>query len=183
MPPDATSCPGCGASMQVPSGRGIRHECPKCGGRLIGLSPFEQMLSDGLGAHIWVASSDGDPGVRCPFCTRAMGQPAPDTGAPSGLAVCHTCQQVWIPASAASWLSANAAPSTGGSAALAQPAAEPPECANCGAPFQPDDMGRCQYCHAQIAAPRPIVFEVDPSPRPPAGGLLGALANALTDVN
>lgn len=179
---DSTSCPGCGTPMQVSSGRGVQHECADCGGHLVGLSPFEQMLQDGVGRHIWVASSDGDPGVACPFCTRPMRQPAPESGAPAGLALCHTCQQVWIPASASSWVNANAVRNDA-APALSQPTVEPAECANCGAPFQPDELGRCLYCHAQIAAPTPIVFEVDQPTSPIGGGLLGALASALTDLN
>lgn len=177
MPTDSTSCPVCGVPMQVSNGHGVSHVCANCGGRLVGLSPFEQALQDGVGRHMWVASNDGEPGVACPFCTRPMRQPSPDAGAPAGMAICHTCQQVWIPASSASWMTANAARTGETSAPLA---AQPAECANCGAPFQPDDMGRCQYCHTQIAAPTPIVFEVAPERAPAPGGLLGALASVLT---
>jgi hypothetical protein len=149
---------------------------------LIGLSPFEKLLQDGVGARVWVASSDGEPGARCPFCSQAMRQPEADAGGPAGLAVCHTCQQVWIPSSAADWINANAA-HVEGAPAFAAEAMAPTECGNCGAPFQPDDLGRCRYCHAQIAAPTPIVFEVDQPAAPTAahtGGLLGALASVLT---
>jgi hypothetical protein len=148
---------------------------------LIGLSPFEKLLQDGVGARVWVGSSEGEPGARCPFCTQAMRQPAPDAEAPAGLAVCHTCQQVWMPSLAADWLNANGAHIEGAPAFTA--AATPTECANCGAPYQPDDVGRCRFCHSQIAAPTPIVFEVDQPAVPSAsfrGGLLGTLASVLT---
>ena len=182
MPTDPAPCPGCGNLMQVSASHGVRYECPGCHGRVLGLSPFEQMLQDGVGPKVWVASSDGEPGALCPFCANHMRQPAADAGAPAGLAVCRTCQQVWIPASASDWMAANAAPNVTPDAAVA--AAQPTECSNCGAPFQPDDLGQCHYCHAQITAPTPIVFEVAPTSvhtgLAASGGLLGALASVLT---
>jgi Zn-finger nucleic acid-binding protein len=184
MPNDPTQCPGCGAAMSPSTNGGARlYQCPSCEGRLIGLSPFEKLLQDGVGARLWVAASGGEPGPRCPFCTQAMRQPAADADVPAGLAMCHTCQQVWIPASAADWINAHAAHLDGPSP-FAAAATAPTECANCGAPFQPDDLGRCRYCHSQIAAPTPIVFELDQPAVPNTsfgGGLLGALASVLTE--
>jgi hypothetical protein len=104
------------------------------------------------------------------------------------MALCHTCQQVWVPVSAADWLAANAANIGGkaGQTGVASPltATPPPsECANCGAPYEPDEAGRCRYCRAQISAPAPIVFTVEettPSGRS-GSGLLETLAALLTE--
>jgi Zn-finger nucleic acid-binding protein len=180
MATDPTQCPGCGAAMVTSTTGGVRYQCPSCGGRLIGLSPFEKLLQDGVGARVWVASNGGEPGARCPFCTQAMRQAAAD-GA-TGLAVCHTCQQVWVPSSATDWMNANSAHADG-APAFTEATGSPTECANCGAPYQPDELGQCRFCHSQISAPTPIVFEVDqPAVPNPAfrGGLLGALASVLT---
>jgi hypothetical protein len=156
---------------------GVRYQCGGCGGRLFGLSPFEQLLQEGVGAHLWVASKSGAPGVDCPFCTHPMRQPTAEASLPAGLAACHTCQQVWVPASASDWMAAHLA------AGAALPSADPQlvECSLCGAPFQPDDDGRCRYCRAQIAAPAPIVVLASESPGVPAAtGVLGSLVSLFT---
>jgi hypothetical protein len=105
-----------------------------------------------------------------------MRQPTADGSLPAGLATCHTCHQVWVPASASDWMVAHRAAGAGVSSADPPPA----ECSNCGAPFQPDDDGRCRYCRAQIAPPPPIVvFESEPAERPGIG-LLGSIVSLLT---
>ena len=171
------SCPECGAPLQRDPAGSHRLDCAACGGSLHGLSPFEQLLAEGVGARLWVASKDGPAGVACPWCSRPMTAPvAPDS--PAGLVMCHLCQQVWVPAGAGSWMAAHASP-----AAVATGTATGPgratECAICGAPLDPDDMGRCRYCRAQVAAPRPIVVELQPASDPLGGGLLSDLARFL----
>jgi Zn-finger nucleic acid-binding protein len=183
MPNDQPLCPGCGSPMNRVADRGVRNQCPGCGGLLFGLSPFERRLKEGVGARVWVASSQsGLPGPACPFCNQSMRQPAADGQAPAGLAMCHTCEQVWVPASATEWMNANAAPDAAPFPASA--AAPPAQCSNCGAPFQPDDSGRCHFCHAQLAAPpEPVFIEMTPPYSQPRTGsrLLDALAGFLTD--
>ena len=164
---------------------GILYGCGGCGGRMMGLRPFENLLEDGLGARVWIASEAegvggagraGGAGGACPFCARAMQAPTADAGAPDGLAVCHVCHQVWMPASADDWIRAHAAP---GVSALPQAAPLPSVCSNCGAPLQPDEDGRCRFCHTQVAAPAPIVVNVESTPT--AGDrFLDALSGLLT---
>jgi hypothetical protein len=106
-----------------------------------------------------------------------MRQATADASLPAGLAACHTCQQVWVPASAGDWLAAHLA------AGAARPSADTPpvECSHCGAPFQPDDDGRCRYCRAQIADRPPIVVLASPPAALPARtGVLGPLVALLT---
>lgn len=185
---DSVPCPSCGTPMERAADHGVSYACPSCGGCLFGLYPFEQKLGDGVGARVWVAASSGQPAGRCPFCANAMTGPGPETGTPAGMAVCHTCQEVWVPASAADWMAANASSRAVG-AGLPGPVptggpAQPSECGNCGAPFEPDESGRCRYCQTQIAAPTPVVVEVvQPAPTPlfAARGLIGGLAAALTE--
>ncbi len=160
---------------------GLRYQCPGCGGRVLGLSRFEQVLQAGFGGRQWVASESGAPGLACPFCGRPMRQPTVTDGCvgslPAGLAACRTCQQVWVPASATDWMAAHAPARAqtpiGGS--------QPVGCSKCGAPFQPDDDGRCRHCRAQIAARTPVVvFESDPPRVPRRAGLLGSLVSLVT---
>ena len=142
--------------------------CPSCSGHLYGLAPFERLLADGVGARVWTGSAEGSTGGPCPYCSAAMRKPDGDDGAPKGISVCRTCQEIWVPASAGDWIAAHA--STGSSAAAAAPAAAPAECPTCGAPFQPDDEGHCHWCHAQISAPAPVVvFMSSPEPAPSGG--------------
>jgi hypothetical protein len=138
----------------------------------MGLSPFEQLLEDGLGARLWVASDDGPAGNPCPFCHQLMRQPA-GIDAPNGLALCHICQQVWIPADASDWISSHPGAGVGGPA----PAAALPErCENCGAPLQVDPAGRCVYCHTQLMAPEPITVNFETAPATTGSRLLDAVA-------
>jgi hypothetical protein len=122
---------------------------------MMGLSPFEQLLGEGLGAHLWTSCTESNGyGGACPFCAQPMRTPGADIDAPAGLVMCHTCQEVWYPAAAESWVGAHG---HAGSALPAAVAAMPAECVNCGAPYEPDENGRCPYCHVQVAAPQPIV--------------------------
>ncbi len=122
---------------------------------MLGVIPLEHLLEDGLGAHLYVASRDGESGVTCPFCRQPMRHTTTSGGGvPTDLAFCHVCEQVWVPPDAADWLAAQ----QGGTAAPAAPA-EPAECQECGAPWEPDSMGRCPYCHAQLTAPDPLIVE------------------------
>ena len=163
---------------------GIRYECASCGGRLLGLSPFEQLLAEGVGSKLWVSASLADSaadGGPCPFCSQPMHRPAPEAGGPPGLLVCHTCQQVLIPGGSDEWIAAHAA----AGAVLPPPAAasHPDHCENCGAPREPDEQGRCPYCHAQLTEPQPVVINFDPVPSSSAGTgnrLLDGLVGFLT---
>lgn len=160
---------------------GIRYECASCGGRLLGLSPFEQLLAEGVGSKLWVSASLADSaadGGACPFCAQPMHRPAPEAGGPPGLLICHTCQQVLIPGGSDGWLAAHAAPG----AVLPAPAASHTDhCENCGAPRRPDEDGRCVYCHAQIADPAPVVVNIEaPAVNGTGDRLLDSLASFLT---
>lgn len=174
-------CPQCSGPLRPDPADPHRLECRPCGGVLVGLSPFERMLTDGVGTRMWVASHDGSPAGPCPWCGRPMASPAPGAGGPAGLAVCHLCQQVWIPAAAGPWMTAHAAPGPvpAPGAPAAPPGAVAAECSNCGAPAEPDQLGRCRYCHAQIAAPQPVTVELVPDPEPLGGGVLSGLARLL----
>jgi hypothetical protein len=147
MPSEKSCCPGCGQALTRIVDHGVHCRCAGCGGQLLGLRPFEKLLAEGEGARIWVASEDGQAAGNCPFCEQSM-RALPASAGPEGLAVCRICEQVWIPASAEPWIREHAA---GGAAAGPTPAPElPSQCGECGAPWQPDDMGRCPYCRAQL---------------------------------
>jgi hypothetical protein len=178
MTSDAPRCPGCGDVMTRVTDHGVRCACSGCSGRLLGLRPFEQLLQEGVGARLWMASEAGEPAGVCPFCGQALRAPPASAGGPDGLAMCRVCQQVWVPGPAQSWIAAHAsAPADGGPVPLA---VQPTRCEECGAPWQPDDMGRCRYCHVQLTAPAPVVvFETPPAPTP-ASDLLGAVARLVT---
>jgi hypothetical protein len=140
----------------------VRYRCPACQGQMLGLVPFEHLLDQGLGARLWVASSEGSLWNPCPFCDRPMRQipPAPDR--PPATAVCRTCEQVWIPLAADPWISEHS-PARGPSP-LRQ---VPTECTTCGAPWQPDEQGACPYCHAQLTAPVLVTLDAtQPAPAP-----------------
>ena len=160
-------CPDCGAALQTASTPGGRVlSCPTCRGHLYGLSPFERMLADGVGARVWTASETGASGPACPYCGAAMHGAA---GVGADLSVCRTDQVVWVPDGAADWVAAHR-PATG----APEPAVAtlPAQCANCGAPYQPDEEGRCHWCHAQIAAPQPLVMVMESeAPPEPTWGL------------
>lgn len=154
------TCPDCGAALApVPSASHIL-ACPSCGGRVYGLAPFERMLASGTGPRIWIAAASGSAGPPCPYCSSPMRRPDAEPGAPQGLAVCRSCEQVWVPQAATAWMAANGA---GGGSVLPPPLSA--TCDNCGAPYSPDEEGRCRYCHAQIGAPAPVVVFVDGSGR------------------
>ncbi len=177
MTSDDAHCPGCGAPMKRAADHGVRFECGQCGGRFLGLSPFEQLLQDGIGARLWVASHDGSAGGPCPFCGQAMHHAAQGADEAAGLLMCRTCQEVWIPADAGEWLSAHAAPG----AVLPAPAAtQADRCGTCGAPLEPDEMGRCRFCHTQLVAPEPIIVNIQEAPPSSGSKLLDAVAGLLT---
>jgi Zn-finger nucleic acid-binding protein len=156
-------CPDCRAPLEVVTAAGARTlVCPSCRGHLYGLSPFEKMLAEGVGPRLWTGSSTGVAAGPCPYCSAAMHRPAGDPEPPAGLAVCRTCQEVWVPAGASEWMAAHAAAPGGGPVAVPAPS----ECGSCGAPYQPDEDGRCHWCHAQIAAPAPVVVMMQPEPQP-----------------
>ena len=160
-------CPDCGTEMSVTNEHGTRKlACPTCRGTVLGLSPFEKLLADGVGAQVWTGSASGAPVGACPYCTQPMHRPDGDPDAGAGLAVCRTCQQVWVPPTARDWMDSHTAHPL-----APPPAAVPTGCANCGAPFQPDEEGRCQFCRAQIAAPQPMVMIVQPAPSATDWGL------------
>lgn len=167
------NCPDCSAPLTVVAANGARTlDCPSCRGRLYGLSPFERMLSEGVGVRVWTGAADGSAAGPCPYCNVPMHRPDGDPDAAPGIAVCRRCQEVWVPAGASEWMSAHTAAGDagsgpGGSGSLAS--APPSECSSCGAPYQPDEEGRCHWCHAQIAAPQPIVFMMQPEPEPQFG--------------
>ena len=165
----ASSCPDCGAPLSVTVAGGSRVlSCPSCEGRLYGLSPFERLLADGVGVRVWTGAASGRPAGPCPYCSAPMHRPDGDADAAAGLAVCRTCQEVWVPASAGGWMAAHASASASGVAGAAAPAV-PTQCANCGAPYQPDEDGKCHWCHAQIGAPAPLVMVVQSPPEPDRG--------------
>jgi hypothetical protein len=122
---------------------------------------------------MWVGSNEGPAGGPCPYCGQPMKVSA------QGVAFCHLCQEVWVPATFAM-----PAPTTAAGAVPAAPVAT--HCDNCGAPLEPDEMGRCKFCHAQIAAPQPIVVEIQSAPvaHPSVrtgSRLLDGLVDLLTD--
>jgi hypothetical protein len=168
----------------------VRSECGRCRGRMVGLSPFERLLQDGVGAAVWVASASGEPGPPCPFCSRPMRRVPAEAGpdglatyserGADGLAVCRTCQEVWVPASAAGWMHEHAAPHGEEAGCRWSESVLPCECPNCGAPLQPDPLGRCRYCHAQVSAPAPIVIEPPGEDAGPGHDLLGILTGLFT---
>lgn len=163
------ACPDCGAALSVSASSGSRVlDCPSCKGRLYGLSPFERLLAEGVGVRVWTGASEGSTAGPCPYCSAPMHHPDGDPDAAPGLCVCRMCQEVWVPASAGAWMAAHSAPpATGGADGGAVPV--PAECANCGAPYQPDGDGKCRWCHAQIAAPQPVVMLMQPDPEPDWG--------------
>ncbi len=138
----------------------------------MGLSPFEQRLEQGMGAKLWVASADGPGEGPCPFCHQPMRQPA-GIDAPDGLALCHTCEQVWIPADASGWIGSHAPTGAQGPAPVAT---LPERCDNCGAPLQVDPAGRCIYCHTQLLAPEPVAVNLETGPATTGSRLLDAVA-------
>ncbi|HMC40662.1 MAG TPA: hypothetical protein VKI19_13430 [Acidimicrobiales bacterium] len=163
----AHACPDCAAPLTVISSAGARTlECRSCGGRLYGLSPFERQLADGVGARLWTGAASGSPAGPCPYCSNPMHHSDGDPDAPAVVAVCRLCQEVWVPAAAADWLTAHRA--ADGSAPTV-PTAPPAECSNCGGPFQPDEGGRCHWCHAQITAPQPLLLMLQPEPAVDSG--------------
>ncbi|MBV9661845.1 MAG: hypothetical protein JO337_11880 [Acidimicrobiales bacterium] len=127
------------------------------------------MMPEGEGARMWVASNEGTDAAPCAFCAR------PTKAAPEGVCFCHRCQEVWVPPG---FVVPNPPPAVSG--LLPAPAAT--RCGNCGAPIEPDEMGRCRYCRAQVAAPQPIVVEIDSGARSGSGDrLLDGLVGLLTD--
>ncbi len=157
------TCPDCSAPLNVAAANGARTlDCSSCRGRLYGLSPFERLLAEGVGARVWTGAADGSSAGPCPYCSVPMHRPDGDADPPPGVAVCRTCQEVWVPAGAADWMSAHAA---AGSAGVAGVATAPSECSSCGAPYQPDEEGRCHWCHAQIADPQPVVVFMEQAPQ------------------
>jgi hypothetical protein len=147
---EAALCPQCATPMHRVVDHGIRYGCAACAGHLLGLVPFRHLLRDGEGGRIWVASEAGELTGACPFCGQPMREVPASAGGPAGMAVCRTCEQVWIPGSAEGWLADHAPHGVDG---LVRLPVLPSECNDCGAPWQPDDMGRCPFCHAQLTAP------------------------------
>jgi hypothetical protein len=97
------------------------------------------------------------------------------------MAVCRACQQVWVPASASAWMAAHA--NRGDGSLGPAPAPLPPSrCENCGAPAEPDPVGRCPYCHAQITAPEPAVVVAMAKPDPAYGYGSGSGSSLLMDL-
>src|ERR1700722_516893 len=147
MPSEELRCPGCGHPLTRVVDHGVRYRCGGCDGQLLGLRPFEKLLAEGEGARVWVASKEGQPADVCPFCQQTM-RVLPGSTGPEGLAVCRTCEQGWLPTSTQPWTRGRAADRVAGGPA---PIAElPSQCGECGAPWQPDNMGRCPYCRAQL---------------------------------
>lgn len=125
------------------------------------------MLDDGMGAAVWVAAAAGPAAGSCPYCSLPMHRPAGSDAAAAGIAVCRLCQEVWVPATGSEWVAAHTPARPSGTAPAAP--ATPAECANCGAPYTPDEDGRCEYCKAQIGAPQPLVVMLAPEPVPDRG--------------
>jgi hypothetical protein len=165
-------CPDCGMTLSVASGgaAGRTLVCPSCAGHLYGLAPFERLLADGVGTRVWIGSAEGSTGGPCPYCSTAMHEPDGDADAAKGIWVCRMCQEIWVRASAADWMVAHARPGAGEAGGAAGAGSAPAECSNCGAPFQPDDDGRCHWCHTQIGAPEPMVVFVPAPEQATSGG-------------
>ena len=126
------------------------------------------MLADGVGARVWTASETGSTAGACPYCGAAMHSADGDPdGVPAGVCLCRTCQVVWVPENAAGWVTSHS--SAQGQAMAAAGASLPTECANCGAPYRPDEDGRCHWCHTQIAAAQPLVVVMQAQPDPEPG--------------
>ena len=179
---DGIDCPGCGAAMARLTDHGIHYECAACSGRMVGFVPFEKLLAAGEGQRIWQACEQGQAAGRCPFCAHDLH--APSTGAPAGLALCRQCAQVWIPSDAQQWLSSQAAtPATAAADASAAPDAHPHDGLECGAPWEPDERGRCRYCKTQLAQPPAPVVVMMPQPHAeaPPGPLAGLAKVLLSD--
>jgi hypothetical protein len=173
---EAVRCPGCGQQMTQVADHGVRFQCG-CGGRMIGLAPFKHLLDEGVGARVYVAATEPDPAVTCPFCQRGLSRPPASAEGPPGVAVCRLCEQVWLPADAGDWMAGHAFRA----AAAEAPAAEPSRCEGCGAPWAPDSEGRCRYCRAQLSTPQPVLVVMAP-PRPAVDGVVGGLTEAIATI-
>ena len=145
-----------------------------------------ERIEEGVGSRVWVAcAATAQSGPTCPYCSQSMRSPDPQPGLPAGLAVCRLCQQVLVPASASEWMTQYAVTAAAGGIG-GPPAADgtflPSECSSCGAPYEPDENGRCRYCHTQIAAIQaPVVLEANPYATMPTSGVttLMDLANTF----
>jgi Zn-finger nucleic acid-binding protein len=168
------TCPDCGSALNpVDAGAGHTLVCRSCRGRVVGLSPFERLVGTSTGALVWRAAADGAPGGNCPYCSRPMHRP--DGGgsngdgglgaAGAGITVCRLCREVWLPAGSSDWMDAHGAGAHSFDAGPGGGASG--ECDNCGAPWQPDEDGRCRFCHTQLTAPAPMVMIVN-TPATPA---------------
>jgi hypothetical protein len=162
---------------------GVHHECGSCGGRLVGLVPFQEELVPEDAARVWRLSEEGTAVGRCPFCDGELRAPDGEAGT-GGLAVCRRCQQVWVPKAAAPWMEAHAAHSKA-DAPASQPS-HPDSCPSCGAPYSPDANGDCRYCRAELADPVPVLVAV-PSEKPfvegpSVGGVAGAVVDSILDL-
>lgn len=176
MPSDDPGCPACRTPLRKdPLGR-HSYRCQTCGGTLEGFYPFRSSLAEGLGQHLWVAAAEGREVEPCPYCYRPMRSPADGGEIPGGLGICRGCEQVWVPGSAASWVAAHADRGPDGAVARLN---APAECPNCGAPYEPDQDGRCRYCRVQLTtAPAAVIVFEQPSPSA-HGGLWGLLDRPL----
>jgi len=158
---------------------GVRHECASCGGRLVGLAPFQGQLEPADASRVWRQSEEGAAVGRCPFCGGDLHAPAgePDAG---GLAMCRRCQQVWVPKTAAPWIEAHTA--------RKQPdepepqRLHPDDCPNCGAPYSPDANGHCRYCRAELDDPVPVIVALPSPEHTPQDVSLGGVAGAVVDT-
>ncbi len=159
--------------MRRVTDHGLRFEC-SCGARMLGVAPFERLLADGVGRRVWVASEEGAPVRPCPFCHHAMRD-----AVAGGIAVCRPCQQVFVPDTASGWMAASASAVAAGAAATAP--TRPASCSGCGAPWQPDEGGKCRYCRAQLETPVVTVVMSAPGPAR-GGGLLGDILDAALDL-
>jgi hypothetical protein len=144
---------------------------------MLGIVPFEHLLEEGLGARLYVASREGEHAASCPFCEHPMQKAPDDLDGPPGLAVCHLCEQVWLPLGSADWIAEHSAQKRVGSPAAAQ-APQPAQCEECGAPFAPDAEGHCPYCHAQLTKLEPVIVAM-PTPAGTLDGMVGILGKLL----
>jgi hypothetical protein len=154
MDAEHLTCPDCGAALERSAvNGGMRYVCPACHGFGAGAVVLRRMLAEGVETAIWLASEDVAPsGPGCPWCGHPLRPVAPPL-APAPVAVCRTCEMLWIPAASAGQLPAGqaAAPSH-----LAPAVTD--RCPNCGAPWMETPDGSCRFCHAAVVAPQIVVL-------------------------
>jgi Zn-finger nucleic acid-binding protein len=140
-----TPCPGCGATLSVESTLGARsYGCPACGGVLLGIAPFRQLVGQRLGHQLWVEAMEVEQVTGtgpCSFCGAPM-KPAPVEN--GRVWACKTCEMAFLDEAALTGFR------SGGLRVEVATGESVPRCENCGAPLLHSWDTRCTYCLAPI---------------------------------